>query len=162
MHLDMALARGDPQGWLRPEIDELAPEVALVLRNPLVQRRRQPRIIPRGGLRIVIDKVNPGRVGQAHFPPAGERTELRHGLLLDGRVVATVGVLSVPSDVLLSTRIDPRRRSGIVVDKVRSAFRSKTLFPPGRQFPRSRCSSRRGHHGDGVGIGTTTTGCLRV
>ena len=35
-NLDMALAREDPESWLRAEIDELASEIALVLWNILV------------------------------------------------------------------------------------------------------------------------------
>lgn len=44
--LDVALAGRRTEGGLRAEVDELAAEVALVLRHVLVERRGQARVVP--------------------------------------------------------------------------------------------------------------------
>ena len=125
-HLDGALARHDPQRRLGPEVDQLSPEVTLVLGHILVQRRRQPRVIPGGGFRVVVDKVHSGRVSQTHFPSTRQGAELGNGLLLDALGSRRS---SIHPDVLLSARIHPGSGAGVVVDKVNPAFRSMSLLP---------------------------------
>lgn len=157
-HLDVTLSGHDAQGWLGAEVDQLPSEVPLVLRHALIQRRRQARIIPGGGLGVVVDKVHAGRVGQAHLPAAGQRAQLRDGLLLDRRVVVGAGILAVHADVLLSARIDPGGGAGVVIDEIRPAFGGRPLLPPGRELP-SACRGRScGHHGHRVGAATRRRG----
>lgn len=66
--LHMALAAQDPQSRLRTEVDKLPPKVTLVLRNILVERRRQSRVIPSGGLGVVVNEVDTCSVCKTHFP----------------------------------------------------------------------------------------------
>ncbi|KAH3679538.1 hypothetical protein WICPIJ_008587 [Wickerhamomyces pijperi] len=55
-HLDVTLARQDSQGWLRSEVNHLSSEITLVLRNVLVEGRRQSWIVPCGGLGVVVNE----------------------------------------------------------------------------------------------------------
>lgn len=116
----MALAGHDPQSRLRAEIDQLAAEVTLVLRNALIQRRGQSRIIPCSSLRIMVDKVHTRGIRKTHFPSAGQGSQLGDWLLLDSSVVgAGVLVLTINhTDVLLASWVHPGCRTGVVVDKI--------------------------------------------
>ena len=147
-HLDMTLAGQDAKSGLGAEVDELAPEVTLVLRHILVERRGQSRVVPGRRLCVVVDKVDAGRVGETHFPPAGQGTELRHGLLLDRRVGR---ILAVHAYILLPSGVDPCRRARVVVDKVRAPFRCVALLPSGWKLARAGRRGTGGHHGDGAG-----------
>ena len=128
-NLDVALAGENAHRRLRAEIDEFPPEVAFVLRHILVQRRRQPRIVPCCRLRVVVNEVYAGCVSKAHLPATGQRAELRHGLLLDGTVAS---VVAVHPDVLLSPWVDPCCRSSVVINEIRTTFRSMPHFPTRR------------------------------
>ncbi len=143
--LDVALAREDAHGGLRPEVDQLPPEVTLVLRHVLVQGGRQARVVPGRRLGVVVDKVDTSRVGEAHLPAAGERAQLGDGLLLDG-AVGTV-LAAVHADVLLAPGIDPGGGSGVVIDEVGAALGSPPLFPAGRKLAGARGRRARVHHG---------------
>lgn len=155
----MALSGHDPQGRLRAEVDQLATEVTLVLRNALIERRRQTGVVPSGCLGIVIHKVHPCSIGETHFPAAGQRSELRDGLLLDrGVVSALVLVLAVHADVLLSARINPGRGSRIMINKVRSSFRGVPLFPSWGELSGARSGRSCSHHGHRVGVRACTAG----
>lgn len=74
--LNVALAGNNPQCRLGPEVDQLPPEITLVLRHVLIQRRRQPGVVPRGGLGVVINEVDTRGVGQPHFPAARQWPQL--------------------------------------------------------------------------------------
>jgi hypothetical protein len=157
--LNMALSRHNPQSRLRAEVDQLATEVTLVLRNTLIKRRRQTGIIPSGCLGIVVHKVHPSSVGETHFPAAGQRSELRNGLLLDrGVVSALVLVLAVHADVLLSARVNPGRGSRIMINKVCSSFRGMPLFPSWRKLSGARGGRSCSHHGNRVGMRARSAG----
>lgn len=141
---DVALSRKDAHGRLGPEVNELASEVALVLGHILVERRWQAGIIPRRRLGVVVDKVNTCSVSKAHFPTAGERTQLGDWLLLNSAV--SIVLPAVHPDVLLSPWIDPGRGPGVVVDKVRPSFGGKSLLPARREFARAGARRTGVHH----------------
>ena len=58
---------------LGSEVDECSAEVTLVLWNTLIEGGRQSRIVPGGGLGVVVDEIDASGVGQSHFPSAGQR-----------------------------------------------------------------------------------------
>src|ERR1700760_466721 len=134
----MALAGSNAHSWLRPEVDELSSEITLVLGHVLIKRGRQPRIVPSCCLGVMIHKVDPGSVCQAHFPTAGKRTELRHRLLLNG---VSISIVAVHSNVLLTTWINPSSGTSIVINEVGSAFRRVSLFPTSGKLSGARSSS---------------------
>jgi hypothetical protein len=127
--LDMALPRKDAQSGLRTEVDELPSKVTLVLWYVLVQRRWQTRIIPCSSLRVVVDKVHSRSVSEAHFPTARERSQLRHGLLLDSGVISTSVLPTVHPNVLLPSRVDPCGCASVMVNKVCATLRGVSLLP---------------------------------
>lgn len=53
--LDLTIARLSTQGRLTSEIDKFSSEIALVLRNVLIQGRRETRVVPGCGLIIVSE-----------------------------------------------------------------------------------------------------------
>lgn len=86
-NLDVALARRRAERRLRAEVDELAAEVALVLRDVLVERGGEARVVPGCRFRavvvrsqraapnergrqdvLVVDKVDARRAREAHLP----------------------------------------------------------------------------------------------
>ena len=148
-HLDVTLATDNAQCRLRSEVDELATEVALVLRYVLVQRGRQSRIVPGGGLGIVVHKVYSGCVGEAHFPSGRQRPKLRDGLLLDCASVG--GLTTVHPNVLLSARIHPCCRSRVVINKVWPALGGMPLLPTRWELSCSSSSRSCRHHACSVG-----------
>jgi hypothetical protein len=68
--LDVALSGRWAQGGLRAEVDELASEIALVLGDVLVERRRKAGIVPGG------------RLGAEDMWRQGESSRRRHGTYL--------------------------------------------------------------------------------
>lgn len=124
----MTLSRVRPQRGLRSEVDQLSSEITLVLRRILVERRGQSRIVPCRRLGVVIDEIDSRGRGETHFPSARERTELCDGLRLDREVSRSTGGAD-HSEQLLTTRVDPRGGTGIVIDEIRSSFRRESLFP---------------------------------
>jgi hypothetical protein len=146
----MALSGQDPQSRLRSEVDQLSPKVTLVLGNILIQRRWQSRIIPSGGLRVVIHKVHSRGVRESHFPAAWKWSKLRDWLLLDCTI--TSSILAVHSYVLLPSRIDPGGGAGVVVHKVSAAFRRMTLLPSSWKLACTGGSSTSGDHLSSTGI----------
>jgi hypothetical protein len=145
-NLDMALARKNAQSGLRTEVDELPSEVALVLRYVLVKGRRQTRIVPCSSLRVVVNEVHSGSVGEAHLPTAGQGSELRNRLLLNGSVVTTSVLSTVHPNVLLPSRVDPCGCSSVVVDKVCPTFGCVSLLPACWKFASTGGSSAGSHH----------------
>lgn len=140
----MALSGEYAHGWLGPEVDEFAPEVTLVLRYILIQRRRQSWVVPSRRFCVVVDEINPSSVCKPHFPSAREGPQLGHGLLLDGPT--GVVLAAVHPNVLLPPRVNPCRGPGIVVNKVGPSLGRKPLLPPRGEFA---CAGARGpgvHH----------------
>jgi hypothetical protein len=86
----------------------------------------------------VVDEIDTSGRGETHLPAGRQRAELADRLGLDGQVV-TAGAEDAQD--LLSARIDPCRRTSVVVDKVRPAFGCETLLPASRK--RSAASRRR-------------------
>jgi hypothetical protein len=125
-NLDMALAREDPKSRLGAEIDELASEIALVLRNILVQGRRESGVIPCRGLGIVIHEIHSCCVRKSHLPSTREWAKLRHRLLLNSivRILATIH-----PDVLLASGVNPGGGPSVVVNKVWTALGRVPLLP---------------------------------
>lgn len=152
----MALSAENAHRRLRAEVNKLSSEVSLVLRYILIQRRRKARVIPGGGLGVVVHKVNSGSICKTHLPAARQGAKLRNGLLLD----LTVGVvLAVHADELLSAGIDPGRGASVVIDKVWSSFRSPALFPARRELTGARASGAGVHHGRVVAVGSSIGSC---
>lgn len=146
----MALSGHNAQCGLGPEVDQLAPEVTLVLGHTLIQRGGESRIIPCSCLGVVVDEIYASSVGKTHLPAAGKRTQLGYGLLLNGGVVrATCGLsLAVHADVLLPTRIDPCCRARVVVHEVGPSLGRHSSFPAWRKLPCACSGGSRRHHGD--------------
>lgn len=150
--LDMALSRNDAQGRLRAEIDQLSAEITLVLRNILIERTGQPRIVPSGGLGVVIDKIDTSCVCKTHFPSRRKWPKLGYRLLLNSAVVCILS--AVHADVLLAAGVYPGGCARVVIHKVRSPFRSVSLFPARRQFSGSGGCGSGSHHADSVRRGS--------
>ena len=62
--------------WLRTEVNQLAAEIAFVLRDVGVERGWQTRVVPCRCFGVVVDEVDARGRGEAHFPSRGERTEV--------------------------------------------------------------------------------------
>lgn len=114
----------------------------------MIKRRRKSRVIPGCSLGIVVNKVNPCSIGQTHFPATGQGPKLRDGLLLYRR---TVCVLSIHANVLLTSRVDPRGCSRIVINKVGATFWGLPLFPACGQFASTSCRGSCRHHRHCIG-----------
>ena len=67
---------------LRTEVDQLAAEIAFVLRHVRIKRRRQPWIVPCCRFGIVINKVHARCRRKSHFPPRRQGAKLRYRLRL--------------------------------------------------------------------------------
>ena len=113
--LDVALSRENAECWLRPEIDQLAAEIAFVLWHVLVQGGWEAWIVPGGGLCVVVNEVHSGGVGETHFPSRWQWSKLGHWLLLDS---ISLVLTTIHADVLLATWVDPCGGPCIVVDEV--------------------------------------------
>lgn len=74
--LDMALSGENAERWLRSKVDQLAPEISLVLWHVLIERRWKTWIIPSRSLRVVVDKVHSSSVRKTHFPSRWQWSEL--------------------------------------------------------------------------------------
>ena len=92
----------------------------------------------------MVDKVDPGCVGQSHFPSGRQRAELGDGLLLNGAAVG--GLSPIHPNVLLTAGVDPGGGAGVVVDKIWPAFRGMPLLPARRELARTGCRGPGSHH----------------
>lgn len=72
----MTLSGQDAKGWLGAEINKLPPEITLILRHVLIERRGQSRIVPGGGFCVVIDEIDTSGIGKSHFPTTGQGSKL--------------------------------------------------------------------------------------
>jgi hypothetical protein len=150
--LDLAIPRLRPHRRLTPKVNQLPAEITLVLRHIRVQGRRQPRVVPRRRLCIVVHKIDSRRRRQPHLPPRRERPELRNRLRLQRRVLP---VRAHHAYDRLPPRIHPRRRARVVVDVVRPPLGRIPLFPPRgqRTGPRGRRAAHTGHDGRRCPVG---------
>ena len=57
-HFNLAITGLRAQRGLRAEVNEFAPEVAFILRDILVERRRKSRIVPSRRLRVCGSEIN--------------------------------------------------------------------------------------------------------
>jgi hypothetical protein len=149
-HLDMTLTRVGPKSGLRSEVDEFPPKVSLVLGYILVERGRKSWIVPSGGLCVVVDKVYSSSRSETHLPSRGQWTKLRDSLRLNRHVALS---RTNDSQELLTTGVNPCGGSSVVIDEVRSALGSESLFPSSGQ--RSRSSSSDVVAGNG-NVGSAT------
>lgn len=143
----MALSGQDTHRRLRPEVDQLAPEVTLVLWHVLVQGGWQTWVVPGRSLRVVVDEVNTGSICEPHFPATWKRAQLGYRLLLNTGIVV---LATIHPDVLLPPWVNPSCGSGVVVDKVWAAFRSEALLPSWGKLAGSGACSPGGHHRLGI------------
>src|SRR6266702_6134409 len=67
-NFDLAIAWLRTHRRLRTEVDQLAAEIALVLRHVCIERRRQPRVVPCCRLGVVINKVHTSCCSEPHLP----------------------------------------------------------------------------------------------
>lgn len=148
----MTLPGVTPQRRLGPKVDELPSEVSFVLRYILVERRRQSRVVPCSRFGIVVNKVYSRGGCQPHLPTTRQGTELADGLRLDRQVALLAG--GDETQELLTTRVNPCRRTGVVIDEVRTTFGSESLFPTRRQRTLSGSGSVASVYG--VRLGTSS------
>ena len=107
----------------------------------------------------MIHEVHSGCIRKPHFPSTGQWTKLRYRLLLDG----VVGILpTIHTNILLASRINPGRRSGVVIHEIRTAFWSMSLFPQWWEFSSSSRRGPRCHHSGRIRSSSTLLLLLQI